>query len=78
MRIEHKHLLKLLAAALLAALIVSYFLVVVFLMFGPLYVGERLAVEQSGKLTLLITPVVGAIVYLVLLRWDRRRRIHGR
>jgi len=77
MHIEHKRLLRRLAVTVVIALFVSYFAVVVFLMFGPLYVGGRLAIEQSGKFTLLIAPFVGVLVYFLLLRRDRRRKIHG-
>lgn len=76
MHTERSQLLRRLAVTVAIALFVSNFALVVFLMFGPTYVGGRLAIEQSGKFTLLIAPFIGVLVYLLLLRRDRRRKIH--
>ncbi|WAC64053.1 hypothetical protein OVA13_04525 [Pseudoxanthomonas sp. SL93] len=77
MDLLRKLLIKRIAISLVSALFISYFLVVVFLMFGPLYVNGELAIAQALELTLMISPVVGFAIFLMLRRRDRKRKIHG-
>lgn len=51
-------MLRTVIVSLLVSLFLSYALVVVFLMFGPVYVNGELAMQQSGPWTLLTLAVV--------------------
>jgi hypothetical protein len=77
MNTETKAAVKRLAITVIASLFLSYFLVVVFLMFGPLHVGGQLAITQSGKFTAVLALVVCVPVYLYFARRDSKRKTAG-
>lgn len=55
------------------SLFASYAVVIVFLMFGPTYLGDDLAIKKAGMLTLALSIVVVYPVYVLL-----RRRFLGK
>nr|CAS02576.1 putative integron gene cassette protein [uncultured bacterium] len=77
MRYETKTTLKRLAKTVLFATFNSYFLVVLFVMFGPLYIGGDLAIRQAGKFTAMLAPFICIPTYLFLLRRDRNQKSIG-
>jgi hypothetical protein len=77
MTYETKAILKLLTKTIFAAVFVSYFLVILFVMFGPLYVGADLAIRQAGTFTALLTPLVCIPTYFFFVRRDRKRKSIG-
>ena len=77
MTYETKTILMCLAKTIFAAVFVSYFLVVLFVMFGPLYLGTDLAIRQTGKLTAILVPLVCIPTYFFFVRRDRKRKSIG-
>lgn len=61
--------IKLFLISLAASVFISYALVIIFLMFGPLYVGGDLAIKRSG----LWTIILAAIIFWPVLSLVRRR-----
>lgn len=59
---------------LATSLFVSYALVVVFLMFGPVYVDDDLAIKQSGLWTLALAVVVFWPTLILVRRWAARKK----
>jgi len=77
MRYETKAILKRLAKTISSAAFISYLVVVLFVMFGPLYVGNDFAIRQAGTFTAILTPLVCLPTYFFFLRRDRKRKSIG-
>ena len=77
MNFEKKAILRRVAKTIFAAIIASYFIVVVFVMFGPLYVGGEFAIRQAGTFTAILTPFVCIPTFFFFLRRDRNRKSIG-
>jgi len=58
---------------LVASLFISHVLVVIFLMFGPLYVGGGLAIEKSGWWTIMLAAFIFWPIRVLVRRLEARK-----